>query len=792
MDIEKIIQQMTLAEKADFCSGSDFWHTQPVERLGVPAVMMSDGPSGLRKQDEQGDHLGINESIPAVCFPSSAAVASSFDTALAEKLGETLGNECRAENLALLLGPGLNIKRAVCFPSSAAVASSFDTALAEKLGETLGNECRAENLALLLGPGLNIKRSPLCGRNFEYFSEDPYLSGEMGAALVNGIQSNGVGSCIKHFAANNQETDRMVSDSVMDERTLHEIYLPAFETVVKKAKPLGVMAAYNKLNGTHCSENKELLTDILRKRWGYEGMVVTDWGAVKDRAKGIAAGQDLEMPGGSGRGTNSILSAIKAGTLSEEELNAAVRNLLRFVDSVTKTEDASAVFDRDADYRMAVSVAENSAVLLKNEKGTLPLAKGCKAVFLGEFAEHPRYQGGGSSHVNSAKVSCALEHAPGVAYAQGYRTDEDTVDPALEQAAVAAAVDADVAVIFAGLPERYESEGYDRTTLAMPENQNHLIAAVAAVQPNTVVVLHNGSAIEMPWVNDVPAVLELYLAGDGAGEAAVNLLYGAVNPSGKLAETFPRRLSDTPAYLSFPGERETSVYSEGVFVGYRYYDTTEADVLFPFGHGLSYTTFEYSVLRLSRSTVREGEEVQVTVTVKNTGAVAGKETVQLYVAPPKGERHRPVRELKGFAKVSLQPGESKEVQFTLDKRSLAYYEPELHDFYAESGTYQICVGASSRDLRLTGLLEWQAAQPLPVHFTAASTLKQVMTHPVGAAIIGPILQRMAAAAGSATGKKDDDDSSLSMMMGIQLNTLIDFHVLTEEQLNGILSQINQA
>ena len=459
---------------------------------------------------------------------------------------------------------------------------------------------------------------------------------------------------------------------------------------------------------------------------------------------------------------------------------------------MTEAESTNAVFDRDADYRMAVSVAENSAVLLKNEKGTLPLAKGCKAVFLGEFAEHPRYQGGGSSHVNSAKVSCALEHAPGVAYAQGYRTDEDTVDPALEQAAVAAAVDADVAVIFAGLPERYESEGYDRTTLAMPENQNHLIAAVAAVQPNTVVVLHNGSAVEMPWLNDVPAVLELYLAGDGAGEAAVDLLYGAVNPSGKLAETFPRKLSDTPAYLSFPGERETSVYTEGVFVGYRYYDTKEADVLFPFGHGLSYTTFEYSDLRLSHSTVREGEDVQVTVTVKNTGAVAGKETVQLYVAPPKGERHRPVRELKGFAKVSLQPGESKEVQFTLDKRSLAYYEPELHDFYAESGTYQICVGASSRDLRLTGLLEWQAAQPLPVHFTAASTLKQVMTHPVGAAIIGPILQRMAAAAGSATGKKDDDDSSLSMMMGIQLNTLIDFHVLTEEQLNGILSQINQA
>ena len=650
MDIEKILQQMTLEEKADFCSGSDFWHTQPVERLGVPAVMMSDGPSGLRKQDEQGDHLGINESIPAVCFPSSAAVASSFDTALAEKLGNTLGNECRAENLALLLGPGLN-----------------------------------------------IKRSPLCGRNFEYFSEDPYLSGEMGAALVKGIQSNGVGSCIKHFAANNQETDRMVSDSVMDERTLHEIYLPAFETVVKKAQPLGVMAAYNKLNGTHCSENKELLTDILRKRWGYEGMVVTDWGAVKDRAKGIAAGQDLEMPGGSGRGTNSILSAIKAETLSEEELNAAVRNLLRFVDSVTKTENASAVFDRDADYRMAVSVAENSAVLLKNEKGVLPLAKGCKAVFLGEFAQHPRYQGGGSSHVNSAKVSCALEHAPGVAYAQGYRTDEDTVDPALEQAAVAAAADAEVAVIFAGLPERYESEGYDRTTLAMPENQNHLIAAVAAVQPNTVVVLHNGSAIEMPWVNDVPAVLELYLAGDGAGEAAVNLLYGAVNPSGKLAETWVNAYADTPAKDNFAGPGRMVQYREGLYVGYRYYQTAGVPVAFPFGYGLSYTSFAYSNLQASSN--------GVTLTVTNTGKRAGAEIVQLYVAKPGAEVFRPAQELKGFAKVQLQPGESKTVTIPLDDKAFRYWNTKTDSWEVEGGSYELRVGASSADIRLTAVVE---------------------------------------------------------------------------------------
>lgn len=746
MNIEKILQEMTLEEKAAFCSGSDFWHTEPIERLGVPAVMLTDGPSGLRKQAGTADNLGINASIPAVCFPSSAAVASSFDTALVRELGETLGNECQAEDIALLLGPGLN-----------------------------------------------IKRSPLCGRNFEYFSEDPVVTGEIGAALVSGLQSRGAGSCIKHFAANNQETDRMNSNSVLDERTLHEIYLSGFETVVKKAKPWAVMCAYNKINGTHCSENKLLLTDILRKRWGYEGMVVTDWGAVGDRVKGIEAGLDLEMPGGSKRGTNAILSAVQNGTLSMQALDDAVRNNLRFVACAVQGKESVSNFDYEADYQTAVKVAENSAVLLKNKFDLLPLPKDTRVALIGEFAKKPRYQGSGSSHVNSTKVTAALDFAPATAvYAQGYNSAEDTTDEVLLAEAVRAAQQAQVAVIFAGLPEHAESEGVDRATLDMPENQNLLIERVAAVQPNTVVVLHNGAPITMPWLDKVAAVLELYLPGDGAGEAAMKLLYGEVNPSGKLAETFPRKLSDTPAYLSFPGERQESVYDEGVFVGYRYYDAKEMDVLFPFGYGLSYTTFAYRDLRLDRTKLNEGETVSVQLTVTNTGNYAGQEVVQLYIAPPKGERFRPVRELKAFTKVALNPGESKQVQFTLDKRTFAYYESLFHDFYAESGVYQVEIGSSSRDIRLKAPITWNASRPLPVTFTAASTMAQIMSTPKGQVIVGPILQGMAAAAAGQTGSTDNAGSGTTMQMlgGIQLSTLIDFGILTDAQVEGIVQALN--
>lgn len=743
MDIKDMVERMTLEEKAEICSGGDFWSTRAFERLGIPSVMMTDGPSGLRKQGGAGDHLGLNESVPAVCFPSSAAVASSFDTGLARELGEELGEECQAEDVALLLGPGLN-----------------------------------------------IKRSPLCGRNFEYFSEDPVLAGEMGAALVQGMQSRGVGSCIKHFACNNQETGRMVSDSAVDERTLYEIYLAPFEAVVKKARPWAVMCAYNKVNGTYCAKNRQLLTDILRDEWGFDGMVVTDWGAVKNRALGIRAGLDLEMPGGTDRGTKQIAAAIEEGSLSMDELDLAVENVLSFVDKATAGHRAVEL-DLERGYRLAVKAAERSAVLLKNEGGALPIAEGARVAFIGEFASSPRYQGSGSSHVNSARRSAPLDCAPeGVVYAQGYRAADDEGDPALVAEAVRAAREADVAVVFAGLPDRYESEGYDRTTLAMPANQVELIDAVAAAQPRTVVVLMNGAPVTMPWAGDVTAILEMYLAGDGAGEAAVSLLYGRANPSGKLAETFPLKLEDNPSYLNFPGENDRTEYREGVFVGYRYYDAKGMEVLFPFGYGLSYTTFAYSDLELGTDAFAEGEELSVALTVTNTGERAGEEVVQLYVAPPIGQRRRPVRELKRFTKVALEPGESARVEFSLDARALSYYEPILHEFCAESGAYGIEVGASSRDIRLQGTVSFASSSAPSRAFTAYSTVGDVMAHPAGEKVFAPLLERMVQGMGEAAGS-GDDAGAREMIGGIQLSSLVGFGMLTEEQLGDLLARLNE-
>ena len=746
----EIIQQLNLEQKCALLSGETVFTTRGYKKAGIPSITLSDGPNGVRKQAGAADHLGLNPSVPATCFPTAATVACSWDPALGEQVGQAMGEEAAAQEVSVLLGPGLN-----------------------------------------------TKRSPLCGRNFEYFSEDPYLSGKMAAGYVRGIQSEGISACPKHFAVNSQELRRMASDSVVDERSLRELYLTGFEIVVKEAHPKTIMSSYNLINGTYANENAHLLQDILRKDWGFDGAVVTDWGGSNDHALGVKNGSTLEMPAPGGDAVRELLKAVETGKITEADVDARLDELLTLVfDTHAAVENHSREFDADAHHALARRAAAESTVLLKNEEGLLPLAAGARVAVIGDFAETPRYQGAGSSAVNSIKVDTFLECLKesglnSVGFAAGFDR-QGKPDAAKKAEAAALAAKADVVLLCLGLDEIKESEGLDRADMKLADNQIELLQAVQQANPNTVVVLSAGASLETPWLTHCKALVYGALGGQAGAGAMVDVLTGKVNPSGKLAETFPRKLSDTPAYLSFPGERETSVYTEGVFVGYRYYDTKEADVLFPFGHGLSYTTFAYSDLRLSHSIVREGEDVQVTVTVTNTGAVSGKETVQLYVAPPKGERHRPVRELKGFAKVSLQPGESKDVQFTLDKRSLAYYEPELHDFYAESGTYQICVGASSRDLRLTGSLEWQAAQPLPVHFTAASTLKQVITHPVGAAIIGPILQRMASAAGGATGKKDDDASSLSMMMGIQLNTLIDFHVLTEEQLNGILGQINQA
>ena len=599
-DVKEIVRQMTLEEKAGMCSGKDFWHLKSVERLGIPEVMVSDGPHGLRKQAENGDHLGINESIKAVCFPAACATACSFDRDLLEEMGAALGTECQAENVSVLLGPAVN-----------------------------------------------IKRSPLCGRNFEYFSEDPYLAGQMAKAHITGVQKEGVGTSIKHFAANNQEYHRMSASSEVDERTLREIYLAAFETPVKEAKPKTVMCSYNRINGVFASENPWLLDEVLRKEWGYEGYVMSDWGAVNDRVPGLKAGLELEMPASGGETDRQIVEAVKNGTLKEEVLDQAVERILNVIfDYVDHRKDA--VFDMEKDHALAEKVETESMVLLKND-GILPLKKGVRAAFIGVFAKTPRYQGGGSSHINSFRVTGALEAAEEMAdltYAEGYRLKEDVIDEVLVAEAVEAAKSAEVAVIFAGLPDAFESEGYDRTHMRMPESQNYLIHEVCKVQPNVVVVLHNGSPVEMPWAEEVSGILEAYLGGQGVGTAEARILFGEANPCGKLAETIPDKLSDNPSYLNFPGDGETVAYREGIFVGYRYYDRKEMPVRYPFGYGLSYTEFSYSNLQLDKSSMKDTDTLTVSVDITNTGKRAGKEIVQLYVSDHTGSAVRPEKRAK--------------------------------------------------------------------------------------------------------------------------------------------------
>ncbi len=599
-DVKAIVKQMTLEEKAGMCSGKDFWHLKGVERLGIPEVMVSDGPHGLRKQAEEADHLGINDSIKAVCFPTACATACSFD-------------------------------RDLLF----------------EMGQRIGDECQAENLSVILGPAVNIKRSPLCGRNFEYFSEDPYLASQMAAAHIKGVQSKNVGTSIKHFAANNQEHRRMSCSSEIDERTLREIYLGAFETAVKEGKPDTVMCSYNKINGEFASENHWLLTEVLRDEWGFEGYVMSDWGAVNDRVKGLKAGLELEMPASGGHTDQEIVDAVRNGELDEAVLDTAVERILNIVFKFTDNRQEGK-FDKEEDHKLAAKVAEESMVLLKNE-GILPLPKeGKKIAFIGKFAQKPRFQGGGSSHINSFKVTSALDavkEITEVTYAQGYDVQEDKTDQALLKEAVRAAEEADIAVIFAGLPDLFESEGYDRSHMRMPDCQNELIREITKVQKNTVVVLHNGSPVEMPWADDVKGILEAYLCGQAVGQAEVNLLFGISNPCGKLAETIPYKLSDNPSYLNFPGDGQTVEYKEGVFVGYRYYDTKEMPVRYPFGYGLSYTTFEYRDLQVSSGEMKDTDTLKVSLKVKNTGNRAGKEIVQLYVADKTGAASRPVKEL---------------------------------------------------------------------------------------------------------------------------------------------------
>ncbi len=660
MKYKDIISKLTLEEKAALCSGKDFWHLVDVSRLGIPSIMVTDGPHGLRKQNQE----------------KTAA-------------GDVLGNSAPA----------------TCFPTASATASSWDTELIEKMGIALGEECLKENVSVLLGPGVNMKRSPLCGRNFEYFSEDPFLAGKMAASFINGVQSKGVGTSLKHFAANNQECRRMTINSVVDERALREIYLTAFEIAVKEAKPWTVMNAYNKLNGTYCAENKWLLTDVLRDEWGYNGVVVTDWGAENEIVDGIKAGKNIEMPSSGGLGPQKIINAVKSGELNINILDENVDTILALIFKGAENLHADYNCDMKAHHLLARKIASESMVLLKNEDCILPLDKSKKIAFIGEMARNPRYQGAGSSLINPTELDSAyqefLKEGYRVAYARGYDKSTDVPDEKLITQAAELAEKADIAVVFIGLTEIYESEGFDRKHIDLPPSHNELVKAVLEKNKNVVVVLSGGSAVTMPWLYNVKAVVNGLLSGQASGGAIFDVLSGKVNPSGKLSETYPLNLDDTPSRYNFPGTLLSVEYRESIFIGYRYYDKTEKEVLFPFGFGLSYTTFQYSDIKLGSKEINDNEILTVSFKVKNTGTVDGAEVCQLYVAPPQSKIFKAPKELKGFKKVFLKSGEEKEVELQLNKRSFAFYNVNIHDWYVESGEYKILVGASSREILLT-------------------------------------------------------------------------------------------
>ena len=656
-----LIKQMTLEEKASLCDGLSYWESQPIERLGISAINLNDGPHGIRKKGDPGDtpkgETNLLKGVPAICFPTASATACSWDPDLMYRMGQALGEE----------------------------------ALKEKV-------------SVLLGPGTNIKRSPLCGRNFEYFSEDGLLAGEIAAAFINGVQSKGVGTSLKHFAANNQETRRMTVNAVVDERTLRETYLVPFEIAVKKAQPWTVMNSYNRLNGTYAAENKWLLTDVLRKDWGFKGIVVTDWGAENERVPGLLAGQELEMPTSSGEGTRLIVEAVKNGTLDEGVLDNAVDKLL---DMIKRAEAVRGdyTYDSDAHHNLAREIASQCMVLMKNDGNILPLKKDAKVALIGEMARTPRYQGAGSSLINPIKLDSAYETMKemgiNASFSAGYSLKKKCKNEAeLMAEAVQNAKNADVAVVFVGLTDEYETEGNDRKHIDIPPVHNKLVEEVLKANPNTVVVLSGGASIRMPWANKVPAILNMFLTGQAGGSAVCDVMFGDVNPCGKLSETYPLALEDNSSNNYFPGTPVSVEYREGVYVGYKYYDTANKEVAFPFGFGLSYTTFEYSDIKVSADSIKDTDTLTVSFKIKNTGAVDGAEIAQVYVNDVESTIYRPVKELRGFKKVFLKAGEEKEVSITLDKRAFAYYNVNLGDWHVESGEFKILVGASSRDIKL--------------------------------------------------------------------------------------------
>lgn len=669
MNYEQIVSAMSLEDKIAFCSGASFWKTKEFPQYGISSIFLSDGPHGIRKQEGESDHLGLNASVKTTCFPTASLLGSAWD--------EELLNE---------------------------------------IGEALGREAVQEDVQVVLGPGVNMKRSPLCGRNFEYFSEDPYLSGKLAASWIRGVQSTGTGVSLKHFAGNSQEAKRMSSDSLIDERALREYYLPAFEIAVKEARPATVMCSYNKVNGTYASDHKVLLTDILREEWGFDGAVITDWGAMHDRVEGFKAGLDLEMPGSKGAFDKLVKEAVRSGRLSEADIDRSVLRLLRLIDRtkerVSKQDDKQEMFRRH--HALARRAAQSGGILLKNEGAILPLQREQKLTVIGQLAEKPRYQGTGSSLVNPTQLASLLdglnEYQADYAYYKGYELEDIEHEGLLKEALAGVEQDSTVLVVV-GLTEIYESEGFDRTTLSIPKNQLKLLQALAGKTDNIIAVLVGGSAVETAWMDSVKACLHMQLSGQAGGLATADLLYGTVNPSGKLCETYPVRLEDV-VNASYYGKNPKQVpYLESMYVGYRYFDKVEKRTAFPFGFGLSYTTFAYDQLQVERGPDHE-MHITVHVDVTNTGKVSGAEVVQLYVEAQTGGVYRPKQELKGFKKVILAPGERRTVSFQLDQRSFAFYNPAVRDWQVEAGEYLIRIGSSSQDIRVQGKLELSGVQPV--------------------------------------------------------------------------------
>ncbi|WP_395244699.1 glycoside hydrolase family 3 C-terminal domain-containing protein [Agromyces sp. MMS24-K17] len=742
----EIVAGLTLEEKASLTSGADFWSTKAVERAGIPSIVLTDGPHGVRLQRGSSDHLGIADSVPATCFPPAVALGSTFDPELLERVGRALGEEARAEGVGVLLGPGVN-----------------------------------------------IKRSPLCGRNFEYLSEDPIVAGALGAALVNGLQSQGVGGSLKHFAANNQEFDRMRASSDVDPRPLREIYLRAFHRVVADAQPWTVMCSYNRINGVYASEDPWLLTRVLRDEWGFAGLVVSDWGAVNDRVVGLPAGLDLEMPASGGRTDAQLVAAVRDCSLAEADLDLAATRAVRLAQQAAAGADADASYDVDAHHALAREAAGRGVVLLQNEGGILPLQGDRRVAVIGEFARTPRYQGAGSSLINPTRLDTALAEieriagAERVAFAPGFTIDgaDASGAQALVAEAVATATDADVVLCFLGLPAADESEGWDREHLGLPATQLALLEAVRAANPNVVVVLANGGVVELPFAGDVPAIVEGWLGGQAGGGAIADVLYGRVNPSGRLAETIPNRIEDTPAYLDFPGEFGHVRYGEGLFVGYRWYDARDAAVRFPFGHGLSYTTFAYS----DASANADADGIEVRVTVANTGDRAGREVVQAYTGLAGSRVQRAPRELKAFANVALEAGESREVVLRIRREDLAYWDIRVDGWVVEGGAYAVEVGASSRDIRLTTTVE-VAGDDVRVPLTLESSIGELLADPIAGPIVG---QAMAGFGGGAVDAElATDEGMQKMMASFPIGRLVSFPgvPVTREQIEQLLAAAN--